>query len=245
MNKRQREWLATASEDEIKAFAAAGEPEVGNMIDRQSFKEYFAAGIRGLRVSSTDHETAEAAYDEAQAKRDEWRADVTLPALDERALGIDGLNTTLHDKLYEATLRTETILHMGAMFSSGDDMSGILEEFFDDLDDSIASQLAGDMPFLEGLLKEDEEDGFPVKEIIFSEIHRHSCFGWLVQFATPVMTPHKREGEWRGNTFSWGYYNTRWFYGETFEETVEKAAEWADECRQEEREKVEAQEEAA
>lgn len=67
---------------------------------------------------------------------------------------------------------------------------------------------------------------------------RKSCFGFLVQFATPVMKPHFKDGKVSGGSYSWGYYNTGWFYGETFEEATQKALAWAASKREEEEKKA-------
>lgn len=55
-------------------------------------------------------------------------------------------------------------------------------------------------------------------------------FGWLVQFASPVMTQHKT-----GATFSWGYYRTKWVYADTFAQAIEAGLTWVAQMREHER----------
>lgn len=46
--------------------------------------------------------------------------------------------------------------------------------------------------------------------------------GFLVQFATPVMTPWG-DG---ANSYSWGHCNTGWVYGETLAQATKKGLQW-------------------
>ncbi len=57
--------------------------------------------------------------------------------------------------------------------------------------------------------------------------------GFVVQMATPVMTP-------RGNgaSYSWGHYTTKWVYGETLETALDAGFAWVESQRSKEKAKA-------
>lgn len=250
LNRRQHAWLQTATPEQRKAFAAKGPAEVAELINITTHTPYFMAGLRGLLFDNRQFDKAEDAGKHAETELAYLQADTSLPVLDEVALGIDGRNATLNDQLEQATIRAEHILHLGAMLTQSDDMPDALIEFIDDLDKHIAKALATDMPWLpEMLTRWESEDGVTDEEErddFNTLVYRHACYGYLVKYATPVMKPRRcSNGEWSGASFSWGYYNTAWFYGETLEETVTKALNWAESLRQQEIAEIEAKESSA
>lgn len=250
LNRRQHAWLQTATPEQRKAFAAKGPAEVAELINLTTYTPYYMAGLRGLLFDNRQFDKAEDAGKHAETELAYLQADTTLPVLDEVALGIDGGNATLNDQLEQATIRAEQILHLGAMLTQSDDMPDALIEFIDDLDSHIAKALATDMPWLQEMLTRwDSVDGVTDEEArddFNTMAYRHACYGYLVQYATPVMKPRRcSNGEWSGASFSWGCYSTAWFYGETLEETVTKALAWAEGLRQQEITEAEAKESGA
>lgn len=250
LNRRQKQWLERATPEQRKAFAAKGPAEVAEMINITTFIPYYMAGLRGLLFDNRQFDKAENAGKHAEAELAHLQADPTLQALDEVALGIDGGNATINDQLEQATVMAKQILHLGAMVTEADIVPDAVEDFIDDLDSHLAAELAEDMPWLAKLLEQetDSEEDSPLSRYeqtgLFNElVYRHACYGYLVQYGTPVFTPHRgSNGDWNGGSFSWGYYSTQWFYGETLEETVGKALSWAEACRAAEIAEAEAKE---
>ncbi len=253
LNHRQRMWLVGATQEQRKAFIAKGPAEVAEMHNFATGKDYFIAGLRGLMFDQRQFDSYDAAFKHAEIELAHLQADHTLLVLDEVARGIDGRNATINDQLEQATVMAKQILHLGAMVTDTDTVPDAVEEFIDDLDSHLAADLAEDMPWLATLLEqetnteEDEQDsprsqGEQIE--FFNElVYRHACYGFLVQYGTPVFTPHRDSGgEWNGGSFSWSRYATQWFYGETLEETVGKALRWAEACRAAEIAKAEAKE---
>lgn len=66
---------------------------------------------------------------------------------------------------------------------------------------------------------EDDEIGFA--------LFQHGLLGYIAMFATPIYT-HADE---TSASYSWGYYTTNWFYGDTIEECWERAVEWSKQHR--------------
>lgn len=250
LNRRQHTWLQNATPEQRKAFAAKGPAEVAELINITTHTTYFMAGLRGLLFDKRQFDKAEDAGKHAETELAYLQADTTLPVLDEVALGIDSRNATLNDQLEQATIRAEQILHLGTMLTQADDMPDALIDFINDLDNHIVKALATDMPWLpEMLARWENGDGVTDEEArddFNTQVYHHACYGYLVEYATPVMTPRRcSNGEWSGTSFSWSYYSRAWFYGETLEETVAKALAWAEHLRQQEIADIEAKEACA
>lgn len=247
LNRRQKQWLESATPEQRKAFAAKGPAEVAELINITTDTPYYMAGLRGLLFDQRQFNNHAAAFKHAEIELAHLQADPTLQALDEVALGIDGRNATINDQLEQATVRAEQILHLGTMLTQCDEMPRTLIEFIEELDNHIAKSLTTDMPWLQEMLtrweSEDRMTDAEERDDFNTLAYRHACYGYLVQYATPVFTPRRDSGgEWNGGSFSWGYYSTQWFYGETLEETVSKALSWAEACRAAEITKAEAKE---
>ena len=54
--------------------------------------------------------------------------------------------------------------------------------------------------------------------------------GFLIKMAAPIKTPMGKTG-W---TYSWGYYATRWVYGETLEAALDAGFAWVEQLRNKE-----------
>lgn len=247
LNRRQKQWLENATPEQRKAFAAKGPAEVAELINITTDTPYYMAGLRGLLFDQRQFDNQAAAFKHAEIELAHLQADPTLQVLDEVALGIDGRNATINDQLEQATVRAERTLHLGTMLTQCDDMPDVLIEFIDELNSYIARDLATDMPWLLELLNRWESDDPKTdaeqRDDFNTLAYRHACYGFLVQYGTPVFTPHRDSGgDWNGGSFSWSYYSTQWFYGETLEETVSKALSWTEACRAAEITKAEAME---
>lgn len=131
--------------------------------------------------------------------------------------------TPIMEKLYDATCRIEKIIFMAGAMAATDSFSDDLNEFFDDEELETIEELFGKMPDWVDL----EGRGYERAEGIFDWLKESRKFGFLVKFATPVMTPSGPNSR----SFSWGYYGTQWFYEETIEAAVEKGLAWCEERR--------------
>lgn len=124
------------------------------------------------------------------------------------------------EKLYEATLRVERTIYLAGALSDSS-LPDDLNDFLDDED--VVAECLGDIPDWVDLAARPVDRGDWVCEWLMSA----GRFGYLVQFATPVMTPHSATSR----SFSWGYYSTKWVYAETMEEAIDKGLAWAEERR--------------
>lgn len=239
LNTRQRAWLQKATKPEVAAFLVKGEVEIQMMFSLSENREYFRPAIRGVLLEKEFNSQEEAA-EHGQKYLDALKIRTDLPSIDEAILGIDGGNTVISDRLEQATIRAEQILHLGSMLTAGDAFPDAIDEFLDNFDERDIERLQDDLPFLQklfDLINNGLRYG-EIKEEFAERCWRSACFGFLVRFATPVMKPHIDDGQVTGHSYSWGYYSTCWFYGETFEEATQKALAWADSMRAEENEKA-------
>lgn len=132
-------------------------------------------------------------------------------------------NSLLQDKLEDATVRIEQIIHFGCMLTDYS-MPESVKELFEDVT-PIVDDLFPDLP-AEG--KQEIENGYFEIEWFIDWINEKRRHGYGILFATPVMKPIG-EG---GRDYSWGHYSTKWIYADTLEEAVDKAVLWAAERRQ-------------
>jgi hypothetical protein len=128
-------------------------------------------------------------------------------------------NLEIANALEEMTIRVESIVFLAGI-DDPESMSGFSEaqKFMDDFDDHTMATLKPDLPFLTE--PDVDDDGS-----FFYQFRDHGKWGFLVRVAHPVMTFTKGH---EGASFSWGSYNTAWFYGESIEEILPKAEAWAD-----------------
>jgi hypothetical protein len=128
------------------------------------------------------------------------------------------MNKELLEILEENTLRVESILSIGGM-QNGGSLKSELEDFFEDTDFKELREILPACPdWLESEVDNDFSDG------LIEWLEEHN--GYLVRYGRPVMRRGSSDGA--GLMYSWGCYNTRWFYGETVEATVPLAAAWAE-----------------
>lgn len=130
----------------------------------------------------------------------------------------------IFEKLYDATLRMDRVIFLAGAMGGGDVLPDDLDSFLDEDFEGIRECLGPLPDWLEGEINA----GRHCRAEAFSEWTADEVmFGFIVQFATPVMTPIGKES----HSYSWGYYNTKWLYGNTIDEAVEKGLAWAAERR--------------
>lgn len=140
------------------------------------------------------------------------------------------MNKQLTQELWDANARIESMIHIGGMAADGDSLPNVLEDLLQEDDETLAHAFP-DMPAWVKEVLDDRHERGPA----FSEwVHRSGKLGFVVQFATPVMSNVDEHG---GGTYSWGHYYTRWTYGETLEEAASNALAWVAERRAHERQK--------
>lgn len=128
------------------------------------------------------------------------------------------MNKQLSRKLEQATARVETMIHLGCMVTDASSLPEALDDLLQD-DDTLV-QAFPDMPeWVKAALDSRHERGEAFSEWVCQE----EKFGFVIQFATPVMRNIDKNG---CGSYSWGYYSTRWVYGETLEEAVTNGIAW-------------------
>lgn len=229
LNVRQKVWLQAATPAQRDAWMSKGPIEIGTFGDPSSnLKHTYRPFIRGVLVGS-HHEDPKAANAEAEKILAEIKAR-PFEYVDEEALGIGTSHQTLMDRMDEATVAVETILHLGALVASGDKRNDAFEDFIQDFDEHTVKALKESLPFVgkfwEVLQKEDRMDDDEENAAEFLQVACDSgLLGFLVQVAHPVME-YEKSG--KSASFSWGHYNTAWVYGESMPEVVGKAIVWAE-----------------
>ena len=126
-------------------------------------------------------------------------------------------------KLWDETARVERVIFLAGALAAGDAMPDDLDEFFDDEDVETIGKCLGSVPEWIDL----DAYGHGRAESIFEWLHDGGKLGFLVKFATPVMTP---TGE-NSRSFSWGYYSTTWVYAETLDDAIDKGLAWVNDRR--------------
>lgn len=135
-------------------------------------------------------------------------------------------------KMCEETVRMERVIFIAGAIASGDALSDDLNEFFDDTDLSDIEKLFGKIPDYLDI----DGHGYERSDSIYEWLRSIGKIGFLVQFATPVMTPSGPSSR----SYSWGYYSTKWIYADSVEEAVELGMKWVKQCRRNEDRKAKA-----
>lgn len=143
-------------------------------------------------------------------------------------------NKEILQELDAATARIETLLHIGGM--AADAVSYSLPEC---LKEMLGEQSNEELLELFPGIPEDLLEGIDDEEYaeFMDWLARNEQLGFLVQFATPIM---------RGvtNTYSWGYYSTKWVYAETLKAAVELGLKWVADYRAKEQKRIQSQDPA-
>lgn len=126
--------------------------------------------------------------------------------------------------------RIEEIYFMASVLGCGCELPEPLMELMEDFEAKDLQRIFGSsIQIPEDLFDGDEEI---VREWFYDE----GLFGFFVGISTPIMMPWKnKKGQWGGASFSWGDIQTGYFYGETFEDAIEKGFQWVKERREAER----------
>ena len=209
----QRQWL-TAPErtsSEQKRFLTRAQPEYRQALDRETRSTVYLPALRSVvvRRNSSEHSyaTSKEALEESRAIREQWLEEIKGdPALDEKALGIDGnVGWQMHEA-EDATMRIESVVHIGNLLATDMDTDAG-RELIDDLcypnrnvHPSMKPLLPPHAENLDGL--DDEE----AKEIVVEHLMDNGCLGIAIQAATPVKTA--QDGG-RAYSYSWGHYQTQ------------------------------------
>jgi hypothetical protein len=112
-------------------------------------------------------------------------------------------------------------MFLAGSVADGFDLPKDLSDFLTDNTEKEIQQVIEGFP--SGLLEEGAADLSQAAEWFLS----YGRLGYLVNVATPVMRP-VADGV---RSYSWRRYRTRWLYGETMENVVQKALDWAAACR--------------
>ena len=127
----------------------------------------------------------------------------------------------IYTQLDAAVLRVDAVLLLAGMLNDGEALADPLRDMLDDADDDELTQCFPDMP---AALLADRDDDTVFRESFCMWAHDAGKFGFAVKFARPVMT-WNREAD--SSSFSWGRYNTAWFYGDTLAQAMRQGKKWA------------------
>ena len=111
--------------------------------------------------------------------------------------------------MFDTTMRAERILHFASQ--------GMEDSFPDDLKNAFESDWE-DIWKAVGIDEPENEENWAIAETLINS----NKLGFLVQMATPVP---KDVGE-HGYSYSWGFYQMKWFYGESLDEVYKAAGQW-------------------
>lgn len=127
----------------------------------------------------------------------------------------------LHEQLQDATLRMDAVVLLAGMLNDGEAMPDPLRELLDSEEDSALAACFPDMP---PALLADRDDEELFRESFAMWASDTGKLGFVVKFARPVM---KWNEAGDSATFSWGFYNTSWLYGDTLAQVVARGKQWA------------------
>lgn len=125
--------------------------------------------------------------------------------------------------LFNESLRVERVIYLAGALSQFDSFPDDLDSFFDDADESNIVDCLGDIPGYVNL----EDHRNERSESISEWLNAAGKYGYLVQCATPAMTKNSENSR----SFTWGYFHSRWFYGEQMDDVISAALAWAEERR--------------
>ena len=122
------------------------------------------------------------------------------------------MNLGLISEMFDASVRAEEIIHLPTMAWDEEALADCFKDAIDDDPGQILKVVGLDH------IDEDEEL-YEICEALRDERKA----GWLVKFATPVPTAFHESG---GYSFSWGYYTSKWMYGDDYEALCREALQW-------------------
>lgn len=137
-----------------------------------------------------------------------------------------GTMPSLGVRLDNATARVGHILHLETMVV--DAIGGDLWELLTEDAATVLAEALG-VENLDVVLNryadEDERPHrFEQEDALLDAIRYKPLKGWLVAGQIPV----KKASSVGAFSYSWGYYETRWFYADTYDDAIEQVIAWAD-----------------
>lgn len=137
---------------------------------------------------------------------------------------------------FEATVRIEQMHWLAAISTAVPDE---FRDFCADGELRDSKRIMATFPWLAeeldtGFLSELEDR--ELGEEIVCELGKRGHFGFFVQLARPIPSEFGKDG--KSHSYSWGHYQTEWFYFDGLEEILPTAKIWSDEIVARERAKA-------
>ncbi|WP_375592141.1 hypothetical protein [Chitiniphilus eburneus] len=228
LNPRQLAFVKAATQEQLGKFMCSGPVEARTLLNGETRAETYQSVVRGIVVGH-EFETHDDAFQHGEGYLQALRFQFGNLILNERALGIDDTNLSIAEQCEEATVRVETILHLGSMVIDYDVLPEALCDLLEDLDQATADALAQDgLSWLPAALCDAEGDAADesftgdLVEAFVDGVFRHHTFGFLVRVTQPIL-----RRVWQGGgSYTWGFLTTRWFYGEHYEDIMALAVAW-------------------
>ncbi len=130
-------------------------------------------------------------------------------------------NRELAERCFYATVRVERIVHLATM-ASDDSIDSDLAEWLEDDCAELLTEVLGHP--LGEVVSQYGPGNSRRREALLEALVDKPALGWIIEMATPTMTPNADN---TSASFSWGQYRMRAFYGESYEEALEKGFAWA------------------
>lgn len=128
------------------------------------------------------------------------------------------MTSNLQSRFFEATVRIEQLIFVPGCGIFEALSEQVRDLIIDDLYGPNNEHIAAKLPALGKLLRsEDAPEEDDISEAL------HGVTGYFAELARPVPSGFISEDEDAGFYFSWGHYQTKWFYVETMEELAEVA----------------------
>jgi len=133
---------------------------------------------------------------------------------------------SLARRFYNETTRIDAMVLLASFLGEIDSMPDVMDDDFFQEDIETMESCFGPIP-------EETKDAYQSED--YSEflgwLLDNDRFGFLLKFATPVR-------DCDGTHFSWGYYTTKWVYGDTLEAALDSGCCWVAEQREKEKAKA-------
>ncbi len=117
----------------------------------------------------------------------------------------------LCQRFYDEAARIEEMVLLAGVLAD-ESLPDTVRDFFEDEEFETIEECFGKLP---EHVKEDLEAGD--KEALPAWLMDSGKYGFLLKVATPIMTPTGKNSA----SYSWGYYTTKWVYGDTLDVALE------------------------
>lgn len=134
----------------------------------------------------------------------------------------------LLQRFFDETARIEEMALLAGVLAD-DPLPDTVRDFLEDEEVETLEECFGPMP--EHVKKSVEAGDI---ESIVEWLTYSEKFGFLIHMATPIMTP---TGE-NSASYSWGYYTTKWVYGDTLDAALEAGFAFVTNQREKEKAKI-------